>query len=372
MKEKFELKAAAFNIQNITNLANSILKIYSKFQYKEFLELILPTLDTLELKERSNSIENALKIYLPKPFKVGVEILLKALPSEIVDMEVSGYDGFILMPQTGYVARCGMNNFEISMYALKEMTKRFTSEFHIRFFIQVHYEKTMTILEEWSVDENVHVRRLVSEGIRPRLPWAFALERFKKNPTPILKLLENLKNDSQLYVRRSVANNLNDISKDHPNLVIKTLTLWQNNTKEMAWLTKHALRTLLKAGNADALKLLGYVQSDKIDIKLSLNSNEVIFGNSLEFEVEINSKEKRTLSIMIDFIIYYQKANVSLAPKVFKLTSKKIKPNEVITLKKKHKFADFSTRKHYKGKHKIPIVINGKVYDKHSFILKGV
>lgn len=140
----------------------------------------------------------------------------------------------------------------------------------------------------------------------------------------------------------------------------------------MIWLTKHALRTLLKAGNQDALKLLGYSQSDKVGIKLSLSSNEVIFGDSLEFMIEINSKEKKTLPIMIDFIIYYQKANKTLSPKVFKLISKKIKPNEVINLKKKHKFADFSTRKHYKGEHKIAIVINGKIYDEHSFILKGV
>jgi len=372
MKKKFELKTAAFNIKNITKLADSILKIYPKFRYQEFLEMTISSLDALELKGRSNSIENALVTYLPKPFEIGIEILLKTLPSEIINMETTGYDRFILMPQTGYVARCGMQNFELSMHALYEMTKRFTSEFHIRLFIQEHYEKTMRILEKYSNDENVHVRRLVSEGIRPRLPWSFVLKNFVTNPSPVIKLLEKLKNDSELYVRRSVANNLNDISKDHPNLVIKTLTSWQNDTKEMKWLTKHALRSLLKSGNTNALELLGYIQSDKIDVKLSLNSNKIIFGDYLEFTVEISSIEKKTIPIMIDFIIYYQKANGSLTPKVFKLSSKKIKPNEVITLNKKHKFTDFSTRKHYKGEHKITIMINGKVFKEHSFKLSGL
>jgi len=369
MKKKFELKTATFNIKNITKLADSILEIYPKFRHQEFLKMTIYNLDTLELKERSNSIENALVTYLPKPFEIGIEILLKTLPSEIVNMETNGYDRFILMPQTGYVARCGMQNFELSMYALYEMTKRFTSEYHIRFFIQEHYEKTMCILEKYSNDENVHVRRLVSEGIRPRLPWSFVLKNFVINPMPVIKLLEKLKNDSELYVRRSVANNLNDISKDHPTLVIKTLTLWQDGTKEMKWLTKHALRTLLKAGNKDALELLGYIYSDKIDVKLSLNSNKIIFGDSLKFMLEISSKEKKTIPIMIDFIIYYQKANGSLSPKVFKLTSKDIKSNEIIILSKKHKLIDLSTRKHYKGKHQIAISINGKIYDKHSFEL---
>jgi 3-methyladenine DNA glycosylase AlkC len=372
MKKKTELKSETFNIQSITKLADSILCVYPKFKHKEFLEMILPTLESLELKERSNSIEDALVTYLPKPFEAGAEILLKALPCEIVEMEITSYRGFILMPQTGYIARCGMNNFELSMKVLYEMTKRFTSEFHIRFFIQEHYKATMSTLKEWSEDENVRVRRLVSEGTRPRLPWASVLKDFTKDPTPIITLLQKLKNDPELYVRRSVANNLNDISKDHPDLVIKTLTLWQNATKEMAWLTKHALRTLLKAGNEDALELLGYKQSNKLQLKLSLASTEVIFGESLEFKIDINSNEDKIIPIMVDFIIYYQKANGTLAPKVFKLTSKKIKPNEVITLNKKHKFADFTTRKHYEGEHKIAIIINGKRYADCCFNLKGI
>ncbi|MCF6310543.1 MAG: DNA alkylation repair protein [Sulfurimonas sp.] len=369
MKEKFEMKAAAFNEKNISSLADSILDLYPEFNHKEFLELILPNLDALELKERSSLIEDTLVTLLPEPFEKGVNILLQAMPKEITDDELSGFDGFIMMPQTGYVARCGMDNFKLSMKVLYEMTKRFTAEFHIRYFILEHYESTMQMLERWADDENVHVRRLVSEGTRPRLPWAFALKNFKKDPTPVIELLERLKNDPELYVRRSVANNLNDISKDHPELVTKTLDAWQDGTKEMTWLSKHALRTLLKSGNTEALALFGFVHSDKLDVNLSLKKKEVIFGEYLEFEIELNSNEENILPVMIDFIIYYKKANKTLAPKVFKLSSKIIKPNEKLNIVKKHKFADFSTRKHYAGEHQLAIIVNGKAYNKCSFNL---
>ncbi len=370
MKEKFDMKSVAFNKANITHLADSIIDVYLEFEYDKFLNTIFLQLDSLELKKRSNLIEDALVSFLPKPFQRGVDVLLKILPDEIIDTENFGYDGFILMPQAGYVTRCGMENFELSMNAFYEITRRFTAEFHIRFFILEHYEKTMQILEKWCMDDCPHVRRLVSEGCRPRLPWAFALNRFKKDPTPILKLLEKLKNDPELYVRRSVANNLNDISKDNPDVVIKTLISWQDDTKEMRWLTKHALRTLLKDGNVDALSLLGYKQSDKFDVTITLNATKIYLGENLDFNVEISSKEVKPLKIMIDFIIYYKKANGSLSPKVFKLSSKTIKANETINISKKHKLANFSTRKHYKGEHNIALVINGKIYDKHSFELK--
>ena len=368
-KEKFEMKAAAYNVENITDFADSIKKEYKEFEYSKFLKMILPNLEFCELKERSNLIEDALVSFLPEPFKKGVEVLLKVMPQKIIATDNFGFGGFIFMPQTGYVVRCGMDDFDLSMHALYEMTRRSTAEFHIRFFILKHYEKTMKKLEEWSYDDCPHVRRLVSEGTRPRLPWAFVLKKFVDNPIPVIKLLEKLKNDPELYVRRSVANNLNDISKDHADIVTSTLKEWENNTKEMAWLTKHALRTLLKKGNTEALALLGFTKSTKIDLEIRLKSSEVIFGDSLEFEVCINSKEDKTVPIMIDFIIHYKKANGSLSAKIFKLATKKIKKDETLNIQKKHKFADYTTRKHYAGEHKISAIINGKVFKEYSFLL---
>jgi 3-methyladenine DNA glycosylase AlkC len=369
MKEKFEMKEAAFNVGNITALGATIAQIEPTFDQDKFLEQILPTLCSLELKERAILIEDALIARLPSDYCRSVEILLQALPSEIIDNEVSGYDGFIIMPLTGYVARLGMDDFVLSMRALHAMTKRFTAEFHIRYFIKSHYEETMAQLHLWCEDENVHVRRLVSEGTRPRLPWAFALERFKQDPTPVIALLTKLKNDKELYVRRSVANNLNDISKDHPALVVSTLQIWKEDSKEMNWLTKHALRTLLKAGNVEALALLGYKQSEALEVVLNVKQSEIMFGESLHFSVEITSKERSDLPIMIDYVIYYQKANGKLAPKVFKLSTKTLKTGQSITIDKKQKFADFSTRKHYAGAHEIAILINGRAYEKVAFTL---
>jgi 3-methyladenine DNA glycosylase AlkC len=369
VKEKFEMKEAAFNTHNITQLADNILAVDPEFNKQAFLNSILPHLHSLELKERSNLIEETLITTLPDQYERAVSILLDALPLEIADQEVTGYEGFILMPQTGFVAKCGMNHFELSMEVLYEMTKRFTAEFHIRYFIEAHYEKTMAQLKVWSSDTNVHVRRLVSEGTRPRLPWAFVLKEFVSNPQPVIKLLELLKDDSELYVRRSVANNLNDISKDHPQIVTQTLKAWQNGSKEMAWLTKHALRTLLKKGDPEALALLGFKKSEKLEVSLKLDQSTIILGESLLLEVNITSNETEVLPMMIDYVVHYQKANGTLSPKVFKLSSKTMQAGANITLNKKQKIADFSTRKHYAGEHKVSLLINGQPYEEQSFTL---
>ncbi len=371
MKEKFSLKDAAFNQDNITALANRIQQHYPSFDKEQFLTSIFQTLYDLELKERSNLIIDTLKIHLPKEFDEALSILLASKIDEITVMEVTGFDGFIMMPLTGYISRYGLEYFDLSTRALYEMTKCFTAEFDIRFFIEKYPDQMFELLSQWAKDPNVHVRRLVSEGTRPRLPWAFQLKAFIKDPTYVIALLTLLKDDCELYVRRSVANNLNDISKEHPQIVIETLKSWQNGSKEMAWITKHALRTLVKAADPRALELLGYSSEIKLESSLRLSTTELNIGDTLAFEVCLKNKDTEAADLLIDYIVWYQKKSGKRTPKVFKLLQKKIAPGSIIELKKEHKFRDLTTRKHHAGVHEIALQINGKVCRKETFRLKN-
>ena len=352
-----------FNRLSITQLAERINCIYSDFKLNEFVESILKDFTELSLSERSMKICEALKVYLPEDFSKAVEILLKSQTTEIE--ELGGSEGFIVMPQAAFISNYGLKRFEISMQALEEMTKRFTSEFAIRFFFIEHPEKTLSQMKKWAQDENYHVRRLASEGSRPLLPWAIRLKQFVEDPKPVIEILELLKFSSERYVERSVANNLNDISKHHPNTVTKLLSKWQKQGVS-PWLITHALRTLFKQGNPEALKLNGYdPEADILVSEFSVLTPIVEFGNSLEFSFKIDSK--RPEKLMIDYIVHHMKASGKLAPKVFKLAKKTISGQEQIS--KKHSIRSITTRKYYPGEHLLQIQINGKVYAESSFEL---
>jgi 3-methyladenine DNA glycosylase AlkC len=233
-------------------------------------------------------------------------------------------------------------------------------------------ERTLAILAEWAEDENPHVRRLVSEGTRPRLPWTMQLKPFIEDPRPILPLLEKLKTDPELMVRRSVANNLNDIVKDNPDIVVETLSRWKKIEDEgTQWLIRHAARTLVKQGNKDILTTLGY--SPKIDIvvsKIKLDKPTVKMGGELNFSFEIKSTSKQPQTLSIDYVIHHVKANGTRTPKVFKLTRKALEPGQAINLSKAHSFRPISTRKYYAGKHVLEIQVNGTIYAKTEFMVK--
>ncbi len=230
-------------------------------------------------------------------------------------------------------------------------------------------KKSLRLLNRWTKDKNVHVRRLVSEGTRPRLPLASPIKMFIKDPRPIIPLLDKLKDDSDLYVRRSVANNLNDISKDNPEIVVETLRKWRNNaSKERLWVIRHSLRTLYKRGNKDALKLMGFFKPEVSDIVLSLSENSIKIGKYLELTATISSLKDQNL--MIDYVIHYMKANGKNSPKVFKISVKKAKKGQNLIMNKKIPFRQMTTRKHYKGKHFIELIINGYKFQKEEFMLK--
>jgi 3-methyladenine DNA glycosylase AlkC len=225
---------------------------------------------------------------------------------------------------------------------------------------------------EWAAHEHAEVRRLASEGCRPRLPWGIRLSGLQDDPSPILPILEQLKDDESESVRRSVANNLNDISKDNLNVVIEVLRRWQgDDSEEMRWITRHALRSLIKKGHPDALELLGYPSEVAIVVRnVAVEPAMVEIGGEVTFSFDIESLSDQPQDLMIDFVVHYMKANGNLSPKVWKLTRRTIQPGEVLPIAKTVSFRPVTTRKLYPGEHAIQAKINGQLFERVAFVLR--
>ena len=216
----------------------------------------------------------------------------------------------------------------------------------------------MAQMYAWAKHENEHVRRLASEGCRPALPWAQALPSFKKDPTPVLPILEELKNDPSEWVRRSVANNLNDISKTHPELVVKIAKKWYGQNELLDWVVKHGCRTLLKKGNRDALALFGYSDVTSVDMSnFAFEKTSISIGDDLTFSFSIHAKAQT--KVRLEYAVDYVKAKGKRSRKIFKISEITLKENEKKDYIRKHSFADVSVRKHYPGTHSIALIING-------------
>lgn len=371
MEQTFQVRDV-FNESAVNKLAADLSGAWREFDAKGFRHAINSQLKPLSFSERATLICDTLWEFLPKEYPRALKIILKSLPPELENREITSYDGFIIMPLNDYVAKYGLEHYDLSMQALYEMTKRFTAEGAIRAFILKEPEKTLAILSQWAEDENCHVRRLASEGTRPRLPWTMQLKPFIEDPRPVLALLEKLKTDPELMVRRSVANNLNDIAKDNPDLVVSTLKRWSSIDDEgTQWLIRHAARTLVKQGNQGALSVLGFDADAEISVsKIRLDKSTVKIGEGLTFSFEITSKSKRTQNLVIDYVIHHVKANGKLAPKVFKLSKKRLEAGEVVDIEKRHSFRLINTRKYYSGVHRLEVQVNGKVYTNITFELR--
>lgn len=315
----------------------------------------------LSLMQRLRAAAKALHYVMPE--ECGADVVVKALQK---NQSLSGWLSLICCEYIGIHQQLSL---EQGLDSLQKLTEFFSAEFAIRHFILRQPDRVLAVLQSWLDHENHHIRRLVSEGTRPRLPWGVRLPIFIEQPELVLPLLFALRDDSEEYVRRSVANHLNDIAKDHPALVIETAKSWlsdhelqglssdqQNNRMK---LIRHACRTLFKQANSDALALFGYGGVEGIKCDISVQSSVVPWGGELIFELAVNGEDAKDNKYMIDYVIYHQKANGKLAPKVFKWLDR----NEVLTngndFQKKHSFKAISTRKYYPGLHRIEIIMNG-------------
>lgn len=369
----FSLKDQLFNRERVAYLAGLFSNANPEFAYKDFIRETMRKLTALELKERIVHIAKTLEKYLAEDFKTATSQIVRSLPPPLDPAKTDDdFGDFIFAPLGEFVVRNGMarRHRRVSLNTLKEITQRFSMEDAIRFFINEHPEQTLNELGKWVAHKNYHVRRLVSEGTRPMLPWS---KRLSLDPSIPVPFLDSLHADPTRYVTRSVANHLNDIAKINPALVLETLEKWakakMQRPAELGWITQHSLRTLVKQGNREALCLLGFQPNPKITINdFRLKSNQVRRGDTIEFSFSIKSTREERL--MIDYMIDFVKANGSRKPKVHKLKQLETRKGESFKLSKRHKLhANATTYTLYPGLHRLTLQINGKSFDALDFEL---
>ena len=359
-----------YNKKSVEILSNTIAdNAGNKFNQKRFLKNINSELLKLEMKDRVRLISNNLYKELPYHYSKNIDVLVNSLADENKE---NGITGFMTWPLLQYVEDFGLENFDSSFKAMYEMTKRFSAEFAIRPFLIKDDKKVFQILEQWKSDNNKHIRRLCSEGTRPNLPWGMKVPIINNNLSRNIRLISSLKDDTEEYVRRSVANHLNDISRLDQKLMLSTAKDWsmKNPNKDRNWIIRHATRSLLKQGHQEALKLHGYNPRAKIRLKnFKLDKKKIVEGDNIELDLAISNENKSPQNILIEYVIHFLKKDGTHSKKPFRLKDGKINPNETLNITKDISFRKVTTRKHYKGKHFISIQINGKEYKELSFTL---
>ena len=342
-----------YNKTFVEDLANKLSLASPSFNESSFINSIINNnWEKRELKDRVRFVAENMQTHLSLPYKKQIDILIDTAPK---------FKGLQLFIFPDFVEIYGLNDIHTSFKAIEVFTELFTSEMAIRPFIKKYSAETREQLLTWSLSDNHHYRRLSSEGTRPRLPWASPLRNFIKDPSPNLPILENLKNDESLYVRKSVANHLNDISKDHPELVLKIAKKWHGKTAHTNWIVKHGLRTLLKKGDKKALAIFGLDNAKNIRTEhLCLSKGSIKIGDFIHFEFDVINDAKQKRAVRVEYKVAFVKANGNTSNKVFQISEFSLSPSSKKHFKRKQWFKELSTRKHYPGTHNITLVVNGE------------
>ncbi|MAX53404.1 MAG: DNA alkylation repair protein [Methylophaga sp.] len=357
------------HIPAVKEIGSLIHSVWPDFAVTDFIETASLKLDELELKARADYLAKSLHVYLPHDYVDAINILLEAAES-LRDEHFSGWAHYLAWPLIDYVALYGLEHRNVSFAALEKLTSLFTAEFAIRFFLKAHFDETYQQMLLWAEHDDEHVRRLASEGIRPRLPWAPQLAELRHDPALIWPLLEKLKSDSSLYVRRSVANNINDMSKDHPQMVIDVCSQWQKNASDnTSWVIRHAMRSLVKQGITDVYPLLGFSHSVNIEqAQLRLSQPVLQLGDTLVLELGILSHQIQYL--VLDYKIRFVGAGGKISrEKVFKWKNIHLSEGQYLQLEKRHSLKKISTRQYYPGTHEVECLLNGQCVARASFEL---
>ena len=369
----FSLKDQLFNATKVKWLATRLTDAEPGFPSEKFQRQVVEALPGLELKQRIEHIAGELHKHLPSHYPDAVNIIIAALPPPLdPTLTDNDFGDFIIAPLGHYIASygCSKKHLKLSLKALEEITQRFSAEDAIRGFINAHTNPTMAFLERCSRHKNYHVRRLASEGTRPSLPWCQKITIDHKTP---LSILDRLHSDPTRYVARSVANHLNDISKFDAELVINTLKQWKQQKLqapgELEFISKHALRTLVKDGNRKALGLLGYGRRPDIAITgVSTTTPRVKLGSNFEFDLEFVSNRRQNLAI--DYVMLFASDGKRSGRKVFKLKTVELVKGETCRIHKNHPMRLMTTRRLYPGRHEITLQVNGVALAELSFVLE--
>ncbi|MDG4812271.1 DNA alkylation repair protein [Hydrogenovibrio sp. 3SP14C1] len=350
-----------YNANLIQALAETISLYEPNFNCDAFQKAVLNNeWQTLELKQRIQTISLTLNRFLPKDFAQAAQILTQTA------QHFKGFE-YIFFPD--YIEQFGQDYYDISVQALEAMTSYSSAEFAVRPLIERYPQKMMAQLLQWAQSENEHVRRLASEGCRPRLPWAKTLKSFQQDPSPIFPILKALKQDDSRYVRKSVANNLNDISKDHPDLILQTAQNWLGQHPHTDWILKHGCRTLLKQGHPEVLALFGYAKPDHIKLLTFTVPEKVRIGSNLNLIIEIQAQQAILGKVRIEIALHYRRANGQLSRKLFKIAEGDYGQQK--NIEKAFPFKPLSTRHYYPGEHWLTLMINGQPMAEKSFELVG-
>lgn len=345
------------------SLAAELQKAWPEFPTQRFTRGLTTGLAPLELLARVNFLAERLAAALPAPFPDTAWVLWRALESPT-------FTGWMTLPCGTFVARQGIEDPLVSLPLLAGLTPRWSSEGPIRSFIERHPDITYSHLRRWCSDDDEHVRRLVSEGTRPRLPWAPLLRGLIADPSPNIPLLEALVEDASPYVRRSVANHLNDITKDHPDTALDLAERWLTLGNGATWVVRHGLRTLVKRGDVRALALLGVDTGSKVEVvDLWLDRTAVAIGDAVTFTVTLmlDPGSETATDVIVDYRIHYAGARGVKVPKVFKLTRRHLEPGQPATISRRHVFEHVSVRRIHPGSHQLDVQVNGSVLGSASF-----
>lgn len=344
---------AGYNREFLSDFGEKVKRAYPAFEKERFVEEILAgDWESLELKRRTRKISTILGKHLPSAYDEALEILFQ------IDEECEGFY-YLFFPDFVEVHGLSEAHWEASMIALERFTMRSTSEFAIRVFILEDSSRMIKQMLQWSEHPNEHVRRLASEGCRPRLPWGQSLPMFKKDPTEILPILENLLEDPSAYVRKSVANNLNDIAKDNPETVVSFVRKWKNKNPLTDWILRHGSRTLLRKANPEIMELFSYPTLEIPDASIAMEASDVTIGEKSKLSYEIGIPEGKTVKIRVEYGIDFVKSRGNLSRKLFRLSDREVEGGAFVKGERSHNWADLSTRKHYPGVHRIGLFVNG-------------
>lgn len=369
-----------YNEQFFDKFAKDLKLVIGDFDVCEFVSQIMDEeWENRGYKQRIVHIATILKKFLPADYREAIAKILELLDcvkETLPDFSKIDDKNFGLLTLEygavldNYIEQYGLDDYETSIKAIEKITQFTSCEFVTHSFIVKYEDRMMEQMLVWSKHEDWGVRRLASEGCRPRLPWAMALPNLKDNPAPIIPILENLKNDRSRFVRVSVANNLNDIAKDNPEMVIDLAKKWKGESENVDWVIKHGCRTLLKQGNPEVMKLFGFDSVKNVGVeKFQFSKPEVVVGNSLEFSFNLLNNNNKKVKIRLEYGVYYQKANGALTKKVYKISEKVYAGNSVTQITRKHSFRVVTTRKFYLGLHQVAVIINGNELEKHDFEL---
>ena len=341
-----------FDETRFRSIAGQLVALDPRFDRKRFLNLSLDGLDNTSLLQRLRRMSEATRAALSLDYEESLEVLRQLAP--LIDHH------FVTLFLPDFVSLYGHDHFDTSMEALKFFTPFGSSEFAIREFLKRDLHRTLAVMHEWSHDPDEHVRRLASEGCRPRLPWSFRLVELVADPAPALPILENLRADPSLYVRKSVANHLNDISKDHPDKTLSVLHSLDRDHPHTAWIAKRALRTLIKESHAGALALMGAGEAAKVRIdSFAVSPTAVTLGERIQLFLHLTSTASKSQRLLIDYVVHYVKQSGGTSEKVFKWKELDLASGETVTLEKRQTIRDFTTRRHYPGTHRVEVQVNG-------------